>query len=68
VDPHADPTHGKYVVVMIEDTAEATFKQLIVEEGRQYLKALNPEWPNPIIEVDQNARICGVVIFKGEMV
>ena len=68
VDPHADAIHGKYVVVMIEDTAEATFKQLIVEEGHQYLKALNPEWPNRIIEVNQNARICGVVVFKGEMV
>lgn len=68
VDPHVDPVHGKYVVVMIEDTAEATFKQLIVEGGRQYLKALNPEWPNPIIEINQNARICGVVVFEGEMV
>ena len=68
VDPHADPVNGKYVVVIIEDTAEATFKQLIIEGGRQYLKALNPEWPNPIIEVNQNARICGVVVFKGEVV
>ena len=68
VDPHVDAVSGKYVVVMIEDTAEATFKQLIVEGGRQYLKALNPEWPNRIIEVNQNARICGVVVFKGEMV
>jgi len=68
VDPHAEPVHGKYVVVMIEDTAEATFKQLIVEDDRQYLKAVNPNWPNRIIELDQTARICGVVVFKGEMV
>ncbi len=68
VDPHVEPINGKYVVVMIEDTAEATFKQLIVEGGRQYLKALNPEWPNRIIEVNENARFCGVVVFKGEMV
>jgi SOS-response transcriptional repressor LexA len=68
VDPHADAVNGRYVVVMIEDTAEATFKQLIVEGGHQYLKALNPEWPNRIIEVNQNARICGVVVFKGEVV
>ena len=68
VDPHIDPVSGKYVVVMIENTEEATFKQLIVEGGHQYLKALNPEWPNRIIEVNQNARICGVVVFKGEMV
>ena len=68
VDPHAEPVHGKYVVVMIEDTAEATFKQLIVEDDRQYLKAVNPNWPNRIIELDRTARICGVVVFKGEMV
>ena len=68
VDPHADAVSGKYVVVMIEGTSEATFKQLIVEGGRQYLKALNPNWPNRIIELDQTARICGVVVFKGEMV
>jgi SOS-response transcriptional repressor LexA len=68
VDPHVEPVSGKYVVVMLEDSAETTFKQLIVEGGRQYLKALNPEWPNRIIEANQNARICGVVVFRGEMV
>lgn len=68
VDPHVDPVSGRYVVVMLEDTAEATFKQLFEEGGRQYLKALNPEWPKRIIEVNKNARICGVVVFKGEMV
>ena len=66
VDPQVEPVSGKYVVVMLEDTAEATFKQLIIEGGHQYLKALNPEWPNRIVEVNQNARICGVVVFKGE--
>lgn len=68
VDPHVEPISGRYVVVMLEDAEEATFKQLIVEGGRQYLKALNPEWPDRITEVTQNARICGVVVFKGEMV
>jgi SOS-response transcriptional repressor LexA len=66
VDPQVEPVSGKYVVVILEDTAEATFKQLIIEGGHQYLKALNPEWPNRIVEVKQNARICGVVVFKGE--
>jgi SOS-response transcriptional repressor LexA len=68
VDPHVEPISGRYVVVILEDAKEATFKQLIIEAGRQYLKALNPEWPNRIIEVDEHARICGVVVFKGEMV
>ena len=40
----------------------------IWEEGKQYLKALNPDWPNRIIEVDEEATICGVIVFKGEVV
>ncbi len=68
VDPHVDPVSGKYVVVTLEDTVEATFKQLIIEGDRQYLKALNPDWPNRIIEVNSAATICGVVVFKGEVV
>ena len=68
VDPDAAPVHGKYVVVQLDESNEATFKQLIVEENRQYLKALNPDWPNRIIEVNAAATICGVVVFKGEVV
>ena len=68
VDPDATPVHGKYVVVQLDESNEATFKQLIVEEDRQYLKALNPDWPNRIIEVNATATICGVVVFKGEVV
>ena len=68
VDPQVSPDSGKYVVVRIEDSHEATFKQLIVEGDRQYLKALNPDWPHRIIEVNSNATICGVVVFKGELV
>jgi SOS-response transcriptional repressor LexA len=68
VDPHVEPVSGKYVVVMLENSREATFKQFFEEGGRRYLKALNPQWPNRIIEIDSNTRICGVVVFKGQMV
>lgn len=68
VDPHAQAENGKYVVVRLDASNEATFKQLIVEEGKQYLKALNPDWPNRIIEIDEEASICGVIVFKGEAV
>jgi SOS-response transcriptional repressor LexA len=68
VDPEAMADSGNYVIVQLEDSDEATFRQLIVEGGRTYLKALNPDWPDRIIEIDENARICGVVVFKGEMV
>jgi SOS-response transcriptional repressor LexA len=68
VDPLVSADSGRYVVVRLEYSQEATFKQLIVEGGRRYLKALNPDWPNRIFEVDSAATICGVVVFKGEVV
>jgi SOS-response transcriptional repressor LexA len=66
IDPNADAQHGSFVVVRLDDESEATFKQLIIEGGRKYLKALNPNWPNRIFEVNGNATICGVV--KGKFV
>lgn len=66
VDPDEISRHGSYVVVVLDDSNEATFKQLIIEGGRKYLRALNPNWPEPIIEIDGEARICGVAVFKGE--
>tara|TARA_R110001592_G_scaffold355031_1_gene655230 strand:+ start:9857 stop:10534 length:678 start_codon:yes stop_codon:yes gene_type:complete len=67
VDPHAPAEHGKYVVVRLSGSNEVTFKLLIAEEGRQYLEALNPDWPNRIIAVDKDTYICGVIVFKGEV-
>ena len=66
VDPSRRAENGSFVVVRLEDRQEATFKQLVQEGGRQYLKALNPAWPDPIIEVTERATVCGVVVFKGE--
>ncbi|WGS53544.1 S24 family peptidase [Paraburkholderia sp. D15] len=66
IDPHAPAVNGSLVVVRLDDEAEATFKQLIIEGDRKYLKALNPNWPNRIFEVNGNASICGVV--KGKFV
>jgi SOS-response transcriptional repressor LexA len=67
VDPDVTTESGKYVVVRYAGSDEAEFKQLIVEGGRQYLKALNPDWPDRIIETDEDTQVCGVVVFKGEM-
>lgn len=33
MDPQVAPVSGRYVVVRLEDSKEATFKQLIIEEG-----------------------------------
>jgi SOS-response transcriptional repressor LexA len=67
VDPEATAESGKYVVVRFAGSDEAEFKQLFVEGGRQYLKALNPDWPDRITEMDEATQVCGVVVFKGEM-
>lgn len=68
VDPDRDAIHGSMVVVRLDDEQEATFKQLVVEGSQRYLRAANPLWPNPIMQINGNATICGVVIFKGEKV
>ena len=68
VDPERDAIHRSIVVVRIEATKKATLKQLIIESDRRYLKALNPAWPEPIIEVNGEATVVGVVIFKGEAI
>ena len=68
VDPAVPPDHGRFAVVREEDSHEATFRQLIVEGERKYLKALNPDWPARIVERNSTASICGVVVFKGEIV
>lgn len=65
VDPDARAEHGKHVVVRLDDEREATFKQLVVEGGQRFLRALNPDWPGPkLILIEGNATICGVVIGK----
>lgn len=64
VDPEKCPEHKSLVVVRLDDEEKATFKQLIIEHGYKYLQPLNPNWPEQIIEVDDSATICGVVIGK----
>jgi len=60
VDPDLAPQHGSAVVVRLESSQMATFKILMIEGGRKYLKPLNPRYP--IIEVNSNATFCGVVV------
>lgn len=64
VDPDKDAKPGDRVIVRLDDQHEATFKQLLVEDGRKMLKALNPEWTPRYIEINGNATITGVVVGK----
>jgi SOS-response transcriptional repressor LexA len=67
VDPERPAEHGKDVVVRFEGQQEATFKRLVVDGGYYYLRALNPDWPRPFIPVDEDATLCGVVVFSGKI-
>ena len=64
VDPDRDAKPGDRVIVRLDDKHEATFKQLLIEDGRKMLKALNPEWTPRYIEINGNATITGVVVGK----
>ena len=68
IDPEVEAVHGKHVVVLQEGSDETTFKQLVVEGERKFLRALNPNWPEHIIELRSDALVCGVVVFKGEVI
>lgn len=65
VEPEAIAEHGKRVVVQLQDEPEATFKELVIEGGQKYLRALNPDWPGPrFLPINGNATIIGVVVGK----
>lgn len=64
VDPVRCADPGKFVVAKKTNSNETTFKQLIQEGTEFYLKALNPTWPEPIIRMDEEWQISGVVIGK----
>ncbi|MFK7701765.1 LexA family protein [Pseudomonas caspiana] len=67
VDPQRDPENGSLVIAKLIDSDEATFKQLVIEGSRRFLRPLNPTWPEPVIEIPPDAVICGVVISKVEI-
>jgi SOS-response transcriptional repressor LexA len=66
VDPDVVPEHGKDVVVRLDDRNEVVFKRLVVEGKLEYLKPVNSNWPDKIMEISGHpgARIIGVVIGK----
>lgn len=66
VDPDRQADHRSLVIARLDDEKEATFKQLLVEGEQRMLQALNPSWPNRIIQINGNCTLCGVVIGKVE--
>ncbi|PNA93088.1 MULTISPECIES: LexA family transcriptional regulator [unclassified Pseudomonas] len=60
VDTEADAFHGKLVIAKLGNSNEATFKKLVEDGGRKYLKPLNPAYPTEVCTED--CRIVGVVV------
>lgn len=60
VDTEADVQPGKLVIAKLADSNEATFKKLVEDGGRRFLKPLNPAYPIEMCAGD--CRIIGVVV------
>lgn len=60
VDTEAEAAPGKLVIAKLPDSNEATFKKLVNDGGRLFLKPLNPGYP--IEPFDEQCRIVGVVV------
>lgn len=60
VDPAEEPRNGSNVVARVNPDEELTFKQLVFDGGRRYLKPLNPRYP--VIQTEPQTEIVGVVV------
>lgn len=60
VDPTIEPENGKFVVAKLTDENEATFKRLVIDAGKKYLKPLNRDYS--MLEINGNCKIIGVVV------
>jgi SOS-response transcriptional repressor LexA len=59
VEPCGEALNGDFVVVALDETHRATFKELVVDGPSRYLKPLNSRYP--ILPLAAEARVCGVV-------
>lgn len=65
-DPSTQPENKDYVIAKLTDENQATFKQLVIEDGQKMLKALNPNWPTKYVPINGNCHIVGKVIARLE--
>lgn len=60
VDPEAETKTGDRVIARVPRTNEATFKILVQDAGRQFLRPINPQYP--VIDITEETHICGKVV------
>jgi len=66
IDPNASADSGRFIIAKKAADSSVTLKQLMIDGDESYLKALNPDWPNKIIKMNEEWHICGVVIAKSK--
>lgn len=60
VDPEVETNTGDRVIARLPRTNEATFKVLVEDAGRKFLRPINPQYP--IIDITEETHICGKVV------
>ncbi|MFE1816926.1 LexA family protein [Metapseudomonas otitidis] len=60
VDTGMEARPGHLVIAKLESEDKATFKRLVQDGGRMFLKPLNPAYP--LIEINGTCRFIGVVV------
>jgi transcriptional regulator with XRE-family HTH domain len=65
VDPAVKPTHGRDVVAV--GPKVGLLRRFIETPEGQFLKALNPSWPNSILPLTSDIIVMGTVIFSGRI-
>lgn len=62
VRPGAQPNPGQFVIARRNGSSETTFKRFVMIEGKPYLEAINPAWPQRYYPLQEGDVICGVVV------
>lgn len=62
INPNKEPKPKDFVIAFDESINEATFKQLVSDCGKMYLKPLNPQYP--VLNFKKNIIIKGVVFRR----
>jgi len=65
-DPDKKAVSGSLVIAKLAEEKQPIFRQLIVEGDARYLQAINPSWPDRIVELNSQGSLVGTVIFTGQ--
>lgn len=65
VERYQEIKTGSIVIARIGNHPEATLRQILIEGDTRFLQALNPAWPDRVLQIkDENVALGGVVIAR----